>query len=398
MNLTLRWLALSLLLYLPNSFAHKASDAYLQLKGSAGSVTELRVDVALRDLDAALDLDANGDAQLTWGEIRLAWPAIESFIRSGVQLQGCGDLKSSQPLLERRIDGVYAALVLSSQCQPVAAPAIRYQLFAEVDPTHRGIASTSWGDQTVRVQVLDPKAVANRLLASNGQAVPGEAALLDAKQSINGEQAEATPKESGFWQFIKEGIRHIVTGYDHVLFLICLLLPAVMHRSAQGWKPVERFSQAVIPVVGIVTAFTVAHSITLALAATQTLVLPSAYIEPAIAVTIMLAALDNIRSIFGGRTVWVTFLFGLIHGFGFAGVLAELKLPTAQFFWALLQFNVGLELGQLLIVAVITTLLFQLRHSVKYPTWIIKGGSVIAMVIGALWLLERTTGFAVLPF
>jgi hypothetical protein len=374
MNLTFRWLALSFLLYIPNSFAHKASDAYLQLKGSAGLVTELRVDVALRDLNAALDLDANGDAQLTWGEIRLAWPAIESYIRSGVQLQGCDDLKSSQPLLERRIDGVYAALVLSSKCQPVAAPVIRYQLFAEVDPTHRGIASTSWRGQTVTVQVLDPK------------------------QSVNAEQTEATGEESGFWQFIMEGIRHIVTGYDHVLFLICLLLPAVMHRSAQGWKPVERFSQAVIPVVGIVTAFTVAHSITLALAATQTLAFPSEYIEPAIAVTIMLAAFNNIKPIFGGRTILITFIFGLIHGFGFAGVLAELKLPTAQFFWALLQFNVGLELGQLLIVAVITTLLFQLRHSAKYPTWIIKGGSVIAMAIGALWLLERTTGFAVLPF
>ena len=148
---------------------------------------------------------------------------------------------------------------------------------------------------------------------------------------------------------------------------------------------------------GIVTAFTVAHSITLALAATGTFSLSPAFIEPAIAVTIMLAAFDNLRQIFGGRRALVTFAFGLIHGFGFAGVLAELNLPTRQFAWALLQFNVGLELGQLLIVAVVTTLLFSLRRGVRYPTWVIRGGSVVAMAIGALWLVERIANVSLMP-
>ena len=149
-------------------------------------------------------------------------------------------------------------------------------------------------------------------------------------------------------------MRHILSGYDHVLFLLCLLLPAVMRRTPAGWQPVERLAQAVWPVVGIVTAFTVAHSITLALAALKLVSLPSAFIEPAIAVTIVLAALDNVRPMFPVRRVVVTFFFGLIHGFGFAGVLAELDLPRADFAWALLQFNLGLEAGQLVIVVVAT--------------------------------------------
>ena len=109
---------------------------------------------------------------------------------------------------------------------------------------------------------------------------------------------------------------------------------------------------------GIVTAFTVAHSITLALAALKLVSLPSWFIEPAIAVTIVLAAIDNVWPVFPVRRVVVTFVFGLIHGFGFASVLAELNLPTADFAWALLQFNLGLEAGQLMVVVAATAVLF----------------------------------------
>jgi hypothetical protein len=182
-----------------------------------------------------------------------------------------------------------------------------------------------------------------------------------------------------------------------VLFLICLLLPSVMRRTAQGWQPVDSLAQAVWPAAGIVTAFTLAHSITLALAATGAVSLKPAFIEPAIAVTIVLAAFDNVKQIFGGRRALVTFAFGLIHGFGFAGVLAELNLPPSQFAWALFQFNVGLELGQLLIVAVVITMLFAMRRGVHYSSWFIRGGSVTAMIVGGLWLVERTANVSILP-
>lgn len=115
------------------------------------------------------------------------------------------------------------------------------------------------------------------------------------------------------------------------------------------------------------TAFTVAHSITLALAATGSVSLSTAFIEPAIAVTIMLAALDNLWPIFHDKRVYFTFIFGLIHGFGFAGVQSELNLRTVDFAWALLQFNLGIELGQLVIVSLVIAVLFILRNRPAYP-------------------------------
>ena len=142
--------------------------------------------------------------------------------------------------------------------------------------------------------------------------------------------------------FVREGIHHIVTGYDHVMFLLCLLFSSVMRRTKTGWVPVEQLSQALWSALDIVTAFTVAHSITLTLAALQWVSLPASLIEPLIAVTIAIAALDNLRPVLGRKRVLMTFLFGLIHGFGFAGVLQELELPTSAFVGALLQFNLGL--------------------------------------------------------
>jgi hypothetical protein len=177
-----------------------------------------------------------------------------------------------------------------------------------------------------------------------------------------------------------------------------LLLPSVMRRTPQGWRPVEKLSQAVWPVMGIVSAFTVAHSITLGLAALKLVSLPPSFIEPAIAVTIILAALDNVWPIFPVRRVVVTFFFGLIHGFGFAGVLGELNLPPSEFVWALLQFNLGLELGQLMIVVCVTALLFMLRDRPQYRGWVVRGGSFAAIFVGVLWLIERTANVSLMPF
>lgn len=333
--------------------AHKASDAYLQL-ASHDQGTRLRVDVALRDLDLALELDADGDARLSWGEVRGAWPAIDAYLRERILVPGCR-FGAAPPALETRIDGTYAVLDWRSDCVVAAGTTLQYTVLRELDPTHRGIAH-----------------------------IHGELRVLDPTRPV---QASPAPLP-----FFGEGIHHIVTGYDHVLFLMCLLLPSVMRRSPQGWQPVARLRDAVWPVAGIVTAFTLAHSVTLGLAAMQWVSLPPSLVEPAIALTIVLAALDNLRPLFGGRRIGISFLFGLVHGFGFAGVLAEMQLPVADFAWALLQFNLGLEAGQLAIVALATALLFTLRRRPRYPRWVIGGGSCAALALGLLWLVERTAG------
>ena len=367
--------------------AHKSSDAYLQLDARPGALA-LRWDIALRDLDVALDLDADADGRLTWGEIKAAWPRIEAYATERLSIDGC-PLVPGERGLERRSDGAYAVLHLSSRCTVAAPPVIRYSLFADVDPTHRGIAKVERPGEPVALLVLDP----GRAEAGAGA---GVASADAAASGASTPSAAAEPPSHG--QFLAEGVRHILGGYDHVLFLLCLLLPAVMQRREGHWQPVERLSQAVLPVAGIVTAFTVAHSITLALASLKLVSLPSSFIEPAIAVTIVLAALDNVRPVFPVRRVIVTFCFGLIHGFGFASVLAELDLPTADFAWALLQFNLGLEAGQLMIVLAATVVLFALRQGRRYRTVVIRGGSFVALAIAAVWFVERVADLKLLPF
>lgn len=359
-------LLIAALLVSASAGAHKASDSYLQL-GAGERGLAVRWDIALRDLEAAVALDADEDGRLTWGEVRVAWARIDAYALPRLQIDGC-PLRIVGRGLERRLDGAYAALRLASDCVVGSAlPVIHYSLLREIDPTHRGIARIERLGQPSMVRLLEPTEV-------------------------------VTAPASDRLEFVRDGVRHILTGYDHVLFLLCLLLPAVMRRSpGGGWQPVERLSQAVMPVVGIVSAFTLAHSITLGLAAARLVSLPAALIEPAIAVTIVLAALDNIWPVFPVRRVIVTFCFGLIHGFGFAGVLGELNLPAAQFAWALLEFNLGLELGQLAIVVLATAALFALRARPAYRPIVVRGGSLAAIGVGVLWLVERTANVSLLP-
>ena len=402
----LPWLA-CLLLAGP-ALAHKGSDAYLQLKPD-GAASTLRVDLALRDLDAVLDIDADAKGQLTWGEVRGAYPAIERYLAARVLVDGC-QWQSVTTALERRADGVYAALTWSGSCAvDVALPTIRYSALREIDPTHRAIAKIERPGSEAVVQVLDPtkvlppaaKVAASSPSAASGASVDAAGGLLAsgaASEPAAAPTAAAQPEPHASAGFVREGMRHILGGYDHVLFLLVLLLPAVMRRMKTGWQPVERLAQAIMPVAVIVTAFTIAHSVTLTLAGLKLVSLSSSFIAPAIAVTIVFAAIDNLTPIFRGRRAIVTFLFGLIHGFGFAGVLGELNLPTVQFAWALFQFNLGIELGQLFIVAIAVTALFAFRRQAWYSNVVIRGGSAVAIVIGSLWFIDRTANLAILPF
>jgi hydrogenase/urease accessory protein HupE len=176
-------------------------------------------------------------------------------------------------------------------------------------------------------------------------------------------------------RFVPAGVHHILIGPDHLLFLVGLLL----------------LGGSVRRLAVIVTAFTIAHSITLSLAALNIVTPPARIIEPAIALSIVYVGADNLL-IRGGRDVrpWIAFAFGFIHGFGFANVLREMDLPARALGWSLFSFNVGVEIGQLLVVAAVASALAALRsRSEAASRQLAVAGSVVVMAAGAFWFIQR---------
>lgn len=201
------------------------------------------------------------------------------------------------------------------------------------------------------------------------------------------------------WEMIKSGIWHIWIGFDHILFLLALLLPSVLifhsNKGAPGdafknkvWTPVERLRPALMNVVKIVTFFTIAHSITLCLAAFEVISLPPRLIESIIAISIALAAFHNIYPLFSGKEWLIAFAFGLFHGFGFASVLAEKRLVGNYMGLSIFGFNLGVEIGQLVIILLVFPILFLLRKTSLYPK-IRVFGSIIFILFALYWFIER---------
>lgn len=194
----------------------------------------------------------------------------------------------------------------------------------------------------------------------------------------------------GFSAIVYLGILHIVEGIDHVLFLVALLLPSVLRRREDSlWQPVGKFSTAFIYIIKIATAFTIAHSITLCLATLQIVQVPSRLVESIIAASIGLAALDIFYPVFRGRSWLIIFLFGLFHGFGFADVLAELGVTSQHAILSLFGFNLGVELGQLAIIAVVFPVLYLLRNQRFYPSIVMKIGALLLGAMSLYWFIER---------
>jgi hypothetical protein len=176
-------------------------------------------------------------------------------------------------------------------------------------------------------------------------------------------------------KFVPAGIHHILIGPDHLLFLVGLLLLGGSLRQ----------------LLLIVTAFTAAHSITLSLAALNLVTPPSSVIEPAIALSIVYVGVDNLL-VRGGRDVrgWIAFLFGFIHGFGFASVLREMGLPSRALGWSLFSFNVGVEIGQLFVVVIVASALLALRaRNETAGRRLAFAGSLAVVVVGAFWFIQR---------
>lgn len=356
--------------------AHKLSDAYLTVAVSKGQVSGA-CEVALRDLEIVLALDSNLDGAITWAELKARQTNVVGYLSSRVRVEADGQ---SVPLnwdglkVSLHLDGGYAVLDLKGDLPPGASKVkLIYGLLWEEDPLHRGLLNLTLGSATTA--------------AVFSQASPSVTVDLEKPVSL-----------TRFDQFLVEGVLHIWIGYDHILFLVALLLPAVMALKLQGWRPAEAFKPAALNVLKVVTAFTLAHSITLSLAALDVVRLPSRLVESTIALSVIIAAANNLKPFFRERGWMVAFGFGLIHGFGFAGVLGELGLPTGSLVPALIGFNLGVELGQLAIVAVFLPVAFLIRSTTFYHRVALQAGSVAISLVAALWFVDRAFDIGFMPF
>jgi hypothetical protein len=191
---------------------------------------------------------------------------------------------------------------------------------------------------------------------------------------------------------VRQGVAHILSGLDHVLFLLALLLPSVLRRQDPGAPNIRQIRNVLGDVVRVVTAFTVAHSLTLGLAALGLVSLSAEVIEPAIAASVAIAALDNLWPVFGSERWSIAFALGLLHGLGFSSALSDLGLAGPALLRGLLAFNFGVELGQLAIVLVFVPLAFLLRNARFYRFVVLRGGSLAIAALSLLWFYERVVG------
>jgi len=348
------------------AWAHKASDSYLVVDVKGNAITA-QWDIALRDIDFALGLDRDGNAEITWGELRARQSDVSAWALSRLALTRSGScpLQVTSLQVDEHTDGGYAVLHLVGVCPgATGALGLQYRLLFDLDSLHRGLLRLTL-DGNTHTTVISPTSGAMQFVVTQ------------------------TSRWEQFNQYLIEGIWHIWIGFDHILFLLSLLLPAVLVLEMRRWQGVNSFGLAFREVLWVVTSFTAAHSITLSLAALGLVSLPSRLVESAIALSVMLAAANNLWPVVQHRRWLVAFGFGLIHGFGFASVLAELGLPVDALALSLLGFNAGVEVGQIAIVTGFLPAAFLLRNTRFYLHGVFVLGSWLTMLVAFIWLLER---------
>ena len=413
-------------------WAHKGSDAYLDVQqveqGRAESVStsagagtgssasfKLVLAVAVRDLDLLVPIDRNANGQITWGEIKVATAQVLALLNKTASLEmpavsagvtgTTGATGSSAPDpqdtcllnwqadgLERRSDGVYFRAAAQARC-PAGKPVnFSYGLLKDEDSTHRLLVAGRIGGQDL-LSTLSPQQ--GRLVLS-----PGTTGQTGAFSETSTQNPVPSNRLSALRDYFALGMHHLLQGYDHLAFLLALVLPLqlslrrmpIAPPALPGWAgsgPRHAGRSNWMALLRTVTAFTIGHSITLILATFGVTQASPAWVEPVIAMSIAVTAWLNLRPVGWIRMDVLALLFGMIHGFGFAGLLLEAAAPSGLLPWALAGFNLGVEAGQLLAVAGWVLVSQALVGRPWYGPVVVKGGSVLLILLAAWWFWQR---------
>ena len=378
--------ALLIALLLPlTAAAHQSGNSYLRISSTEAGVS-VQIDFAVRDLNSLLQIPPEQQKEIRRHELEELRDRLAALVGESLSLEADGDPLSltfqSQEVTVHN-DGLYVRQTHTAAALPSNAAylLVRYGFFYAEEKVARAFLKLNSGPLE-STAVLDPRHAVQRLPLR-------EIALAEA-----------------LWTYAREGALHIWSGPDHLLFLLCLLLPGL--GLAASRKPSLSVESAAsdtagasvnlgLRVVGmyalkVVTAFTLSHSITLAAAALDWVTLPDKLIESAIAASIIISALLNLRG-GEGRQSWKLALgFGLIHGMGFANGLRELGLSSSHFIETLVAFNLGVEFGQLVVVLVAGLLLWPVLGNERVVRLIQRWGSLGILLMACVWLGERLLG------
>lgn len=360
-NNTSRLLAVLLMLTSTWGYAHPPGLSSLDVAIKPAQV-DARVTFALQDIEAFAPMDSDLDAEVSDAEREAAKPRIAKLLEEQLRIRADNqDVMPAEPGQVSFDDQNNAHVEFHYSVVAKQALLVQSRFLAMLPDGHQ---------QYLTIKDAEGKNLSEKMLGKHDDQV--SLPLADASQTDASRSSFAA-----FGDFFKLGIEHILTGYDHLLFLFGLL--AVTHNVKSALR--------------IITCFTIAHSITLACAGLNLIVLPSSFVEPFIAVTIIYIGVENI--VLGGHPKgrhWLTFGFGLIHGFGFATVLQEMDISSGNsgILLPLLSFNLGIETGQIAVAAIVLPMIWWLNRQVVIAAHSLRGCSVMVSLMGTYWLLERT--------
>jgi HupE / UreJ protein len=350
----------------PKAESHESSTSYLKLDAKTDGSLDGSFDVGVLDLSFSVPLDADGDGRVLWREVEAAQPAIAALIAGKLIVERGGrqcTFHVTDVLVTRHVGEPYLSLPFAGRCEAVGLLRIRSDLFFSEDSGHRTLFDVRTASETAAGFLME--------------------------SAREWKQSQAPQPWTTFAAFVVQGIWHVWTGYDHLAFLLSLLLPCALTAGLGAWRPAEGLKVVLRDLLRIITAFTVAHSITLGLATLHVVSFRARIIEPMIAATIIIAALLNLFPRAVRLRLPLAFSFGLIHGFGFALALSELAPVRGQIVALLAGFNIGVELAQLSVVLLVAPVLVLLRQSAVYATRLMPAASVAVAAAGFIWLGAR---------
>lgn len=367
---TLTLLIISALISATSALAHQLSTAYVKLDINDQGLITGEWQVRLYDLEQAIGVDSDGDGKLRWRELQTRADSVNQYLANQLVIHR-GDSKCTLVLsdewkIDSHFNEAYLLVPLRAQCALAGAIRVNYSAFFKEDAEHK-----------LLLNLHSDAAISSRVLSDSQREIDWDVASGNVWTTVG--------------EFVYQGMVHIWIGIDHILFLLSLLLTCVLVRRGGQWFAQASVRRIVINTTWIVTAFTLAHSITLSATALGLINFSSRWIEVGIAISVLFIALNNIFPLVT-RLGWLTFAFGLLHGMGFAGVLGELGLPADQQLLTVLAFNLGVEIGQMAIVLLLLPLFIFVRNQIWYARYALTGTSIVIALVSMQWVVERWIG------